>query len=403
MRIEKLYYRNHVTGWELSTMEFGDVNLLVGVSGVGKTKILEVIRSLQEIALISTRIYSNSFLNGGEWDVTFSTSSDTQYRWCGKFNTFKNVYASNESWSSTFKNIYTSDESSEMPDSRIEQNEPEIEVERLYLNEKIIASRIDGITKFEEIRTPKLPPSESLLKIFRAEEKIIPLIDGLLLIIDSQVQSPERWTSSSVSNRIKGLSLSDIRNKNGTLMDRIGLLEINHREIFNQIKADFISVFSQVEDFKIIIEQLRFGWTVSDETRPVFSLELKEIGVDRWITQSNLSMGMLKTLAHIVEIYLLAEGSILLIDEFENSLGVNCIDVVTELLNDRKDIQFIITSHHPYIINKIPMQYWKIITRKGSIVTATDATDYEELSGSRHKLFTQLINLPDYTEGIQVG
>jgi AAA domain, putative AbiEii toxin, Type IV TA system len=403
MRIEKLYYRNHVTGWELSTMEFGDVNLLVGVSGVGKTKILEVIRSLQEIALISTRIYSNSFLNGGEWDVTFSTSSDTQYRWCGKFNTFKNVYASNESWSSTFKNIYTSDESSEMPDSRIEQNEPEIEVERLYLNEKIIASRIDGITKFEEIRTPKLPPSESLLKIFRAEEKIIPLIDGLLLIIDSQVQSPERWTSSSVSNRIKGLSLSDIRNENGTLMDRIGLLEINHREIFNQIKADFISVFSQVEDFKIIIEQLRFGWTVSDETRPVFSLELKEIGVDRWITQSNLSMGMLKTLAHIVEIYLLAEGSILLIDEFENSLGVNCIDVVTELLNDRKDIQFIITSHHPYIINKIPMQYWKIITRKGSIVTATDATDYEELSGSRHKLFTQLINLPDYTEGIQVG
>jgi recombinational DNA repair ATPase RecF len=50
MRIEKLYYRNHVTGWELSTMEFGDVNLLVGVSGVGKTKILEAIRSLQRIA-----------------------------------------------------------------------------------------------------------------------------------------------------------------------------------------------------------------------------------------------------------------------------------------------------------------------------------------------------------------
>jgi recombinational DNA repair ATPase RecF len=48
MRIEKLYYRNHVTGWELATMEFGDVNLLVGVSGVGKTKILEVIRSLRK-------------------------------------------------------------------------------------------------------------------------------------------------------------------------------------------------------------------------------------------------------------------------------------------------------------------------------------------------------------------
>jgi putative ribosome biogenesis GTPase RsgA len=45
MRIEKLYYRNHVTDWELAPIGFGSVNLLVGVSGVGKTRILEVIRS----------------------------------------------------------------------------------------------------------------------------------------------------------------------------------------------------------------------------------------------------------------------------------------------------------------------------------------------------------------------
>jgi ABC-type sugar transport system ATPase subunit len=43
MRIEKLSYHNHVTGWQLAPVEFGSVNLLVGVSGVGKTRILEVI------------------------------------------------------------------------------------------------------------------------------------------------------------------------------------------------------------------------------------------------------------------------------------------------------------------------------------------------------------------------
>lgn len=38
--------------------------------------------------------------------------------------------------------------------------------------------------------------------------------------------------------------------------------------------------------------------------------------------------------------------------EFENGLGVNCIDVLAEiLLSERKDLQFIITSHHPKIIN----------------------------------------------------
>jgi Fe-S cluster assembly ATPase SufC len=387
MRIEKLYYRNHVTGWELAPMEFGSVNLLVGVSGVGKTRILEVIRSLQKIAFGSSW-HNNRLLNGVEWNITFYTSSSFQYRWHGKFNTVNNE-------------DYTINESGEKKYSRIDHDEPELEVEELYLNDNCIASRSAGIVKFEDITMPKLPPSESLIKIFRSEDKIIPVVNGLLLVIDSQVQRPERFTGSSMLDRVQGLSLSDIRNANCTLADRIGLLWINDRDMFDRIKSDFVEVFPQVDDFRVLTEQTLLQ--NNDKLRAMFSLEIKEIGVDRWITQSNLSTGMLKTLTHIVEIHLLAEGSILLIDEFENSLGVNCIDVVSELLNDRKDIQFIITSHHPYIINKIPMQYWKIVTRKGSVVTATNATEYEELSGSRHKAFTQLINLPDYTEGIQAG
>jgi AAA domain, putative AbiEii toxin, Type IV TA system len=278
---------------------------------------------------------------------------------------------------------------------------PQLEVEEIYLNGTCIAHRKDGIIEFDSKVMPKLSPSESLIKIFQAEENILPIMNGFRLVVVSQTQNPERWTNSSIHYKIDNLSLSDIRKTNNTLVDQLGLLQINDREIFDRIKSNFIEIFPQVENFRILTKQTRFEW--SGKVSPAFSLELKEIGVDRWIIQSNLSMGMLKTLAHITEIYLLAESSILLIDEFENSLGVNCIDVVTELLNDRKDIQFIFTSHHPYIINKIPMQYWKIITRKGSLVTATDATDYEELSGSRHKVFTQLLNLPAYTEGIQVG
>jgi ABC-type Na+ transport system ATPase subunit NatA len=386
MRIEKLSYHNHVTGWQLAPVEFGSVNLLVGVSGVGKTRILEVIRSLKKIAFGTP--WHNEFLSGVEWNITFSTDLDCNYKWSGKFSIVNN-------------RDYTIDESGEKTYSRIDQNEPELESEELYLNDECVAHRKDGIVKFGSQTMPKLSLSDSVIKIFQAEDKITPIIKGLLLIIDSQTQNSTKWVGSSMPSQIEGLSLSEIRNINGTLVDRLGLLQINDRQMFDQIKANFIDIFPQVENFRILTTQTRFEW--AEKASPVFSLELKEIGVDRWITQSNFSMGMLKTLAHITEIYLLAEDSILLIDEFENSLGVNCIDVVTELLNDRKDIQFIFTSHHPYIINKIPMQYWKIITRKGSLVTATDATDYEELSGSRHKVFTQLLNLPAYTEGIQLG
>jgi AAA domain, putative AbiEii toxin, Type IV TA system len=385
MRIERLSYHNHVTGWQLAPVEFGSVNLLVGVSGVGKTRILEVIRSLKEI--IFGIDWEKQFLNGVEWDITFYTAPDQKYRWSGK-STVVNNYD------------YTADEFGEKTYSSIGVL-PQLEVEEIYLNGICLAHRKDGIIEFESKVMPKLSPSESLIKIFQAEDKILPIINGFRLVVVSQTQNPERWTNSSIHYKIDNLSLSDIRKTNNTLVDRLGLLQINDREIFARIKSNFIEIFPQVENFRILEEQIRFE--SSGKVSPIFSLELKEIGVNRWITQSNLSMGMLKTLAHITEIYLLAEGSILLIDEFENSLGVNCIDVVTELLNERKDIQFIFTSHHPYIINKIPMQYWKIITRKGGLVTATDATDYEELSGSRHKVFTQLLNLPAYTEGIRVG
>ena len=380
MIIEQLAYHNHLTGWQLVPTNFGAVNLLVGISGVGKTKILESIQSLRDIAF-------GKNISGVEWDITFSTSKNCRYRWCGEFNII-------------YRSSYTIDSSNEKKYSQIDNSNPNLKVERLYLNDNLIASRDEIKIKFQGNIMPKLSPSESLIKIFMAEDIFKPIISGWLSVLNSDAQRPGRWVGSSLHDEIEGLSLSEIRKLNTTLVDRLGLLSINHPDVFAKIKSNIIAIFSQVEDIRVLRESRRFEL----ENRPsiVFSLEMKEIGVERWISQSNISMGMLKTLTHITEIYLTPKGSVLLLDEFENSLGMNCIDVIDELLSDRKDMQFIITSHHPYLINKIPMQYWKIVTRKGSLVTARNATDYEELSGSKHKVFTQLINLPAYTEGIQV-
>ena len=69
-------------------------------------------------------------------------------------------------------------------------------------------------------------------------------------------------------------------------------------------------------------------------------------------------------------------------DEFENSLGVNCMGPLTDFILSRaNDLQFIITSHHPYIINNIPKSYWKIVRRKGSAVRVTPASEIPALQG----------------------
>lgn len=103
---------------------------------------------------------------------------------------------------------------------------------------------------------------------------------------------------------------------------------------------------------------------------------------------------------YISELYLSPENCIILIDEFENSLGVNCLDSVTELVLNNKTLQFIITSHHPYIINNVSPAYWKIVTRKANLVTVKNAEDFH-ISESRQKAFIDLINVLEDDEDLE--
>ncbi|HKC69360.1 MAG TPA: AAA family ATPase, partial [Bacteroidia bacterium] len=169
------------------------------------------------------------------------------------------------------------------------------------------------------------------------------------------------------------------------------------KDTFKEIKSRFTEVFPQIEDIKI--EPLRdndFSTFIFEAT----VIQIKEKGVKKWIPHNRMSSGMLRTLLHIAEMYLWNEGTVILIDEFENSLGLNCIDVLTEdLIHDNNNVQFIATSHHPYIINKIPYDYWKIVTRKGSLIKIYDAKD-SDMGKSHHDKFLSLINHPLYKQGI---
>ena len=82
-------------------------------------------------------------------------------------------------------------------------------------------------------------------------------------------------------------------------------------------------------------------------------------------------------------------------------LGINCLPAATRFLISRApDLQLIITSHHPYIIEQIPTSYWKIVTRRGSLVQVLPAATIPALSDARTHLdrFTRLINLPEYLQ-----
>ncbi len=371
MRIKKVAVWDNLREWRFEPIYFSNLALLVGVSGVGKTQILKGILRLKEIA-------NGASLNGLAWDVTFSTINNVEYRWQGEFETKKNVPIIFE--------------------EQDETNEFRIVREHLLREKNVIIERTPNKIIFNGNKTPKLSPFQSVVEILNQEEDISPVQQGFNKIVSYDLSSFNFFYNMSVMLSTTSVSdvllLDYIKSSDLQIQVKLVLVSRYHPEIFNDIKRIFIQVFPQVEDIKI--EAVQY-----DDSYPNFPIQIKEKGVKEWIFQENISSGMLKTLIHISQLYLSPEGTVILIDEFENSLGINCIDVVTDLIVENRNIQFILTSHHPYIINNIGMEHWKIVTRKGGVVTAIDAKDLN-LGKSRHQAFMQLINLEEYSEGIKV-
>ncbi|MFN7523063.1 MAG: AAA family ATPase, partial [Aphanizomenon sp.] len=164
-------------------------------------------------------------------------------------------------------------------------------------------------------------------------------------------------------------------------------------DVFNEIKERYIDVFPEVKDVRVSSERDKDGDCM-------LFFEIQENGLEDWIPQQRISSGMFRTLIFLIEVISAPKESVILIDEFENSLGINCMAELTDFLLDKSpDVQFILTSHHPYIINNIPWKTWQIVSKSGNKVRVKKASDIPALdTASSLDKFTQLINLLDSEE-----
>jgi predicted ATPase len=384
MYIKSLIYEDQSTDWKLELIEFKPLTLLVGVSGVGKTQILKALLNLK-------RISRGSSLNGLKWNIEFKSSTGLDYKWCGAFE--------NKGFISEIISEFVDDEEDE-------KNKPYIDNEQLFIDGNLIVDRNREGILFNKSKTVKLSQQESVISLLKEEEQIKDIHEDFKKILfDNNAGDSFRLNRFSFDNEIESKSkkyknLQAIRNSDEHIKTKLCLLYINQKKAFNEIVDYFIDIFPHVKDIKI--EPIR-----DDNKKLPFYfrespfIQIKEKDVSNWIDEFKISSGMLRTLMHIAELYLCADDTVILIDEFENSLGINCISQVTRsILVSERNLQFIITSHHPYIINDMDFSHWKIVTRKGSIVTATDAEKFGIGSKSKHQAFTQLANLTAYSEGI---
>lgn len=410
MKILELAYEDKVTGWKLNPVQFSDLNLLVGVSGVGKTKILKAILKIKAIA-------KGFHYRGVKWSIRFLTIDQVEYQWEGEFdfgNTENQRQNIDKSENKFFKIAPEEDES----------NFPKIIYESLSHNRKesplSIQRKQETITFNNENVIVKLSQKQSLISLFNGEEDVKILSKEFNLIKISQAALFEDNTFSFNTDEAYENSLSGFKgfNRNSALFKKVtfedyqqcskdlidsDILSLIQNErisikgklvlsaflipkYFRGITTKFKEIFPSIEKVQAIYQPIS-----ADEL--ILDIRFKEKHSDWSISQAEVSSGMLKTLLHLSELYFSLPGSVILIDEFENSLGVNCLDAVTEDINDSPNqLQFIITSHHPYVINNIRPSHWKIVTRQGGNVTVKSAEDFH-IAKSRQKAYIDLINV----------
>jgi ATPase subunit of ABC transporter with duplicated ATPase domains len=412
MKILELAYEDKVTGWKLNPVQFSDLNLLVGVSGVGKTKILKAILKIKAIA-------KGFRYRGIKWSIRFLTIDQVEYQWEGEFDfgNTENQRQNVDKSENKFSKIASEEDESDFPNPKIiyeslshNKNESPLSIQR----------KQETITFNNENVIVKLSQKQSLISLFNGEEdvKILSKEFSLIKISQAALFEDDAFRSNTDEEYENGFSgfkgfnrnsvlfkkvtfedyqqcskdlmdseiLSLIQNERISMKGKLVLSAFLVPKYFREITTKFKEIFSSIEKVEAIYYSI-------DIDELVLDIRFKEKHSDWLISQAEVSSGMLKTLLHLSELYFSLPGSVILIDEFENSLGVNCLDAVTEDINDSPNqLQFIITSHHPYVINNIRPSHWKIVTRQGGNVTVKSAEDFH-IAKSRQKAYIDLINV----------
>ncbi len=392
MTIKRLEFTDRFRDWHLTPTEFSDFNLLVGKSGAGKTRILSAFRTVREAGTRNVR-----GINGCEWEIELSISGET-YCWNMETSVVEGGY----------------DLGNGKDDDQLGGQKPLIKREliRLAGTETPLIDRTEERFLFNGNPLPKLANDTSAITLLREEEMIAPLY-----VVLKRIQFSRTSEGSTVDHNFRddiqqinrefqesSRSLQSLREASSLGFDiRVWLLQQNYPERFERLKRDYSSIFPGVTDIMIRKRQAFEPNSSNSDSNDILTIAIKEEGVKDWIVADRLSSGMYKTLIHLIELELTPAGTVIIIDELENGLGVNCLDATVDILLRRStELQFIVTSHHPYVINNVPLDRWRVVTRKGSVITVKDKNEIPALQGkSAQDNFIRLINAVEYEEGIQ--
>lgn len=354
--------------WKFSPVIFHDhLNLFVGESGSGKTRLLNVLFN------IANFVSNNERFCAGNWKMSFSHKGK-HYRW--EYSGVGKDKTSNKILSETLHVIG--------------ENE-----------EELISRTEDGIT-FRGTSVPKLSSSTSAIYLFKEEEAISGAHDALSSVMrrnffgdDLAVATSFQALPSKFIAKGQKFSLEEIYSADLILSNKLFLLSEHFPALFELVVDHFKRVFP-------FVSQLTFkraaNLPIAGDALVLF---ISEKDVATPVPIHDISSGMQKVLLILTDVVVSPPEVLYMMDEYENSLGVNAINFLPAFLNEcGHEKQFIITTHHPSLINAIPVDNWFVFNRKGTSIRIKQGQSLAEKYGrSKQDKFIQLLNDPFFIEG----
>lgn len=385
MKITAFEYHD-ADGWTLERMKLAPFNLLVGVSGAGKTRIVQAIERVCAVALGTKDAEA---ARGAKFMIEFEHDARS-YHWEAELEA--NGWLPREEGGGS----------------------PLVRNERLTQDGQLLVDRSATLFRFRNQDLPRLSRSKSAIATLKEDPAMTPVHAALARCVYRTLeQLPyhgtltrgllENYRLQYGSVEALGADLSH------SLHDRAYLIQELFPESFAEIKAAFQDAFPSVLELRVYQVYIRDAGVPDPDGAFDTFITVMEEGVELGgpfaaIPFSRMSSGMQRYLSFLVHLSFAPEGTVVLIDEIESSFGINCLPAAMRFLLSRApSLQLILTSHHPYIIEQIPPQHWRIVTRRGSRVQVLDANTIPALEESRSHLdrFTRLINLPEYEQGIR--
>lgn len=354
--LKRLRFTELTTGRTLQNAEFDAFNLLVGLSGMGKSWTLHAIKTLCHIGA------------GGEAPPSLRWTLEAQLdgqsvRWSGQTDAHPTR------------------------GDRIHHTSERVEVDGA-----LILERSGHQLSLRGTALPPLDTFQSSVALFQTDPllgRLSRLCSTLISSIAGDPAGPHTLSSPDLPASGEPIkTLRDLQEDTElAFSQKLAFLEDGFPTIFQDVVETYRAIFPNIRSISLR-ETQRLGEPLVQR-----HIEMQEHGISVPIPQWEMSSGMLRTLLHLFELKLAAPGSVVLIDELENSLGYNCLAEVSDLLyGERPDLQFIVTSHHPYILNHIPRERWKLVHRAGTQVTITPASQIPALqTRSRQDSFTLLL------------